>query len=212
MSSVWDDRAEAYRESREHRAGWDLDVIVEWAGGAHTAVDVASGGGHVTRRLREAGLEVVSCDPAPGMRPDVVCRAEDLPFADGAFDLAACRLAAHHFEDVQAGIGELARVARDLVIVVDNLRLSEADEEANRLRDPSHVRNYSEPEWRGLFAGAGLDVEEAVTRERTIELEPWLARTGCAGEAATRVRELIADRIENGRLRLDRIALKGRKR
>jgi SAM-dependent methyltransferase len=212
MSSVWDDRAEAYRESREHRAGWDLDVIVEWAAGEHTAVDVASGGGHVTRRLREAGLEVVSCDPAPGMRPDVLCRAEDLPFADGAFDVAACRLAAHHFEDVQAGMGELARVARDLVIVVDNLWLSEGDEEANRLRDPSHVRNYSEPELRGLFAAAGLDVEEAVTRERTIELEPWLERTRCVGEAATRVRELVAGRIENGRLRLDRIALKGRKR
>ena len=50
--SVWDERAEAYRESREHREGWDLDLIVEWAMGAGTALDVASGGGHVSRRLR----------------------------------------------------------------------------------------------------------------------------------------------------------------
>jgi SAM-dependent methyltransferase len=209
--SVWDERAQAYRESPEHREGWDLDVIVEWAAGARTALDVASGGGHVARRLREAGLEVVSCDPAPGMRPDVVCRAEDLPFADAAFEVVACRLAGHHFENVQAGVSEMARVAADRVVVVDNLRLSESDEEANRLRDPSHVRNYTEAEWRGLFAGAGLEVEDARTMERTIELEPWLARTGCAGEDAARVRELVAERVEDGRLRLDRIALLGRK-
>jgi SAM-dependent methyltransferase len=210
--SVWDERAEAYRESQEHREGWDLDLIVEWAAGAGTALDVASGGGHVTRRLRATGIEVVSCDPAPGMAPDVVCPAEDLPFADASFDVVACRLAAHHFQNVEAGVGEMARVASDLVLVVDNLRMGDADEEANRVRDPSHVRNYSEEEWRALFAGAGLDVVEARTRERRIELEPWLDRTGCTGEDAARVRELVADRIEGGRLRLDRIALKGRKR
>jgi SAM-dependent methyltransferase len=209
--SVWDERAEAYRESREHSEGWDLDLIVEWAVGAGTALDVASGGGHVSRRLREAGVEVVSSDPAPGMRPDVVCRAEDLPFADASFDVVACRLAAHHFEDVEAGVREMARVASDLVLVVDNLRMSDADEEASRLRDPSHVRNYSDEEWRALFAGAGLDVEEARTLERRIELEPWLDRTGCTGEDAARVRDLVADRIEGGQLRLDRIAIRGRK-
>jgi SAM-dependent methyltransferase len=209
--SVWDERAEAYRESQEHREGWDLDLIVEWAAGAGTALDVASGGGHVTRRLRATGIEVVSCDPAPGMAPDVVCPAEDLPFADASFDVVACRLAAHHFQNVEAGVGEMARVASNLVLVVDNLRMGDADEDANRLRDPSHVRNYSEEEWHALFAGAGLDVVEARTLERRIELEPWLARTGCAGENAARVRELVADRIEDGRLRLDRIAIKGRK-
>jgi SAM-dependent methyltransferase len=134
-----------------------------------------------------------------------------LPFADGSFDVVACRLAAHHFQDVQAGVKEMARVASVLVLVVDNLRMGDADEEANRLRDPSHVRNYSEEEWHALFAGAGLDVEETLTLERRIELEPWLERTGCTGEDAARVRALLAARIEGGRLRLDRIAIKGRK-
>jgi SAM-dependent methyltransferase len=210
--NVWDARADAYRASREHSEGWDLDIIVEWAAGARTALDVASGGGHVARRLREAGIEVVSSDPSPGMQPDVVSRAEDLPFAEGSFDVVACRLAAHHFEDVERGVGEMARVSRDLVLIVDNLRMGEADEEASRLRDPSHVRNYSEEEWRGLFAAAGLDVEEGVVDERRISFDPWLERTGCTGEDAARVRELVGDRIEDGRLRLDRIALKGRKR
>jgi SAM-dependent methyltransferase len=135
-----------------------------------------------------------------------------LPFADASFDVVACRLAAHHFQNVEAAVGEMARVASDLVLVVDNLRIGDADEEASRLRDPTHVRNYSEEEWHALFAGAGLDVVEARVLERRIEFEPWLDRTGCAGEEAARVRELVADRIESGKLRLDRIALKGRKR
>jgi SAM-dependent methyltransferase len=210
--SVWDERAEAYRQSREHSEGWDLDLLVEWAGGARTALDVATGGGHVARRLREAGLEVVSSDPAPGMRADVVCPAEELPFADASFDVATCRLAAHHFRDVKAAIGEMARVANELVLIVDNLWISETDEEANRLRDPSHVRNYSADEWRELFIGAGLELEEDRVGERRIELEPWLERTGTTGADAERIRELVADRIEDGKLRIDRIALKGRKR
>jgi SAM-dependent methyltransferase len=209
--NVWDARAEAYRQSREHSEGWDLDVLVEWAGGARTALDVASGGGHVGRRLREAGIDVVSSDPSPGMGADVICRAEDLPFADGSFDVVSCRLAAHHFEDVERGVGEMARVSGGLVLVVDNLWMGNADEDASRLRDASHVRNYSEEEWRGLFAGAGLEVEEAIVGERRISFEPWLERTGCAGDDAARVRALVADRVEDGQLRIDRIALKGKK-
>ncbi|MGH3057033.1 MAG: class I SAM-dependent methyltransferase, partial [Gaiellaceae bacterium] len=144
MSSVWNERAAAYRESETHREGPDLDLLVAWAAGAGTALDVGSGGGHVARRLREAGLEVVSADPAPGMQADVQAAAEHLPFADASFDVVATRVAAHHFADVAAAIAEMARVAADRVLVVDNLFMGEAAEEADRLRDPSHVRNYTE--------------------------------------------------------------------
>src|SRR5439155_1187322 len=86
-----------------------------------TVLDVATGGGHVAKRLREAGCEVVTCDSAPGMQPDVICRAEDLPFADGSFDVVTCRIAAHHFEDPAPALREFARVARELVLVVQGL-------------------------------------------------------------------------------------------
>jgi SAM-dependent methyltransferase len=209
-SEVWSERAEAYRESEAHRQGRDLELFAEWAAGK-TVLDVATGGGHVAARLREAGCEVVTCDPAPGMRADVICRAEDLPFADGSFDVAACRVAAHHFDDVPAAVREMARVARELALVADNLYLGDAGEEADRLRDPTHVRNYSEDEWRGLFDQAGLEVEAFEREEKRVELEPWLERAGCTGEEADRVRELLADRIEEGRLRLDRGIFKARK-
>jgi len=210
MTDAWSDRAEAYRESEAHRRGRDLDLIAEWAEG-ETALDVATGGGHVAKRLREAALKVVTVDPAPGMQPDVVSRAEDLPFADGSFDVVVSRVAPHHFADIRKAVGEMARVTRNLVLVADNLHLGERVEEAERLRDPTHVRCYSEAEWRGLFEGAGLAVEAVEFEDKRIELEPWLERAGCEGEEAAQVRELLADRIDDGYLRLDRIILKGRK-
>ena len=211
MSDVWSERAELYRTSEAHREGPDLDLLVEWAHGAGTALDVATGGGHVARRLREIGLKVVTTDAAPGMEPDVVTRAEHLPFDDGSFDAVVSRVAHHHFDDPAAAVHEMARVSGGLVVVVDNLFMSDAAEEADKLRDPSHVRNYTEDEWRTMLGDAGVRVEDVQRFDKPIEFQPWLDRVGCEGEVAERVRELLADRIEGGWVQLDRIALKGRK-
>jgi len=208
---VWSKRAQLYRESAAHREGPDLDLLVEWVEetGAKTALDVATGGGHVARRLREVGVTVVTTDAAPGMQPDVITRAEHLPFADGSFDAVVSRVAHHHFEDPAAATKEMARVSGGLVLVVDNLFMDDSAEEADRLRDPSHVRNYTEAEWRAMFDGAGLEVEAVEHFDKPIEFQPWLDRVGCEGEDAERVRELLADRIEDGWVSLERIALKG---
>jgi SAM-dependent methyltransferase len=211
MTDRWSAHAEAYRESDAHRSGRDLDLLVEWAEG-RTALDVATGGGHVARRLREAGLDVVTVDPAPGMQADVLSSAEHLPFADGSFDVVVSRIAPHHFADIRAAMSEMARVSGDLVLVVDNLHRGDAVEEAERLRDPTHVGTYGDAEWRDLFEQAGLAVEAVELLESEIDLEPWLARAGCEGQEAERVRALLADRIREGRLAMTRIAIKGRKR
>jgi SAM-dependent methyltransferase len=210
MTDRWSSHAQAYRESDAHRQGPDLDLLVTWAEG-ETALDVAAGGGHLARRLGEAGLDVVTVDPSPGMQADVMARAEDLPFADQSFDTVATRIAPHHFEDVAGAMRELARVARRLVLVADLRYRDEVGEQAEQLRDPTHVRSYSEDEWRGLFEQAGLNVEAVELFDVEIELEPWLARAGCKGEEAAQVRELLADRIRDGRLLVPRVALKGRK-
>jgi SAM-dependent methyltransferase len=207
-TDVWSERAEAYRASDAHREGLDLDLIVEWARGATTALDVATGGGHVALRLRDVGIQVVSSDPAPGMQPDVVCRAEHLPFDDGSFDLVVTRVAAHHFEDVGQAVAEMARVASGAVLIVDNAFMGDEVEEAERLRDPSHVRNYGEAEWRSLAEAAGLHVEAVRHFDEPIGLQPWLDRCGCEGRDAERVIELLGDRVRGDQVVLDRIALR----
>ena len=154
---LWSERADRYRQSAIHAEGEDLDLVVSWCepGPGVTVLDVATGGGHVARRLREAGATVVTVDPAPGMKADTTAPAESLPFADASFDAVACRLAAHHFADVLAAVREMARVARHRVVICDNTFVSESSEEADRVRDPSHVRNYSQPEWRASSSSRG---------------------------------------------------------
>lgn len=211
MTDTWSERADAYRESDAHRQGHDLDLFVEWAEG-ETALDVATGGGHVANRLRAAGFEVVTIDAAPGMGPDVVSRAEEIPFADASFDVVACRVAAHHFQDPAGALKEMARVSRSLVLIADNLFLGDPGEEADRLHDPTHVRNYTEEEWRSMLDEAGLDVEAFEREDKRIDFQGWLDRAETPPEDADRARELLGDRIEGGKLRLDRGIFKGRKR
>jgi SAM-dependent methyltransferase len=197
MSQVWDERADAYRQSKTHAAGPDLDLVVEWCapGPGRKVLDVATGGGHVARRLREAGCEVVTIDSSPGMRPDVVSRAEDLPFADGSFDCVVSRIAPHHFGDVGRAVEEMCRVSNDVVVIEDTLFSDERHEQAEKLRDPTHVRNYTEDEWVEFVSAAGYEVEQRELFEKAHPLEDWLARTGCEGEEAERVKELLADRM-----------------
>jgi SAM-dependent methyltransferase len=211
MSDLWSDRAEAYRESTIHASGEDLDLVVEWCEPAEgvTVLDVATGGGHVARRLREAGATVVTVDPAPGMQADVIAPAEHLPFDDGSFDAVACRIAAHHFPDVLAAVKEMARVAKHRLVICDNTFVSETSEEADRLRDPSHVRNYGVDEWVSFFELAGLEVADERLIQRPLEIDPWLARVETPPADAARVKELLGDRIQDGWMDLPTYVIKG---
>ncbi|MSO57432.1 MAG: class I SAM-dependent methyltransferase [Thermoleophilia bacterium] len=209
-ADLWSERAAAYAVSGPHASGPDLDRIVAWAAGARTALDVATGGGHVARRLREAGLQVVTCDAAAGMQPDVICPAELLPFADRSFDVVTCRFALHHFTDVRAAVREMARVAADRVAVADMLHMGDAVEEAEKVRDPSHVRTYSAEELREIVAEAGLGPAEVVFCQRELDLDDWLSRVGCAGDDARRVTELLGDRVRDGRFTMDGVVLLAR--
>jgi SAM-dependent methyltransferase len=192
--NVWDDRADAYRTSVTHATDADLDLVVALCEPApgRTALDVATGGGHVARRLRAEDVDVTTADASAGMDPDVVCPAEKLPFADESFDVVVTRIAPHHFMDIRGAVGEMARVARAALVVEDTLYISDEQELAEKLRDPSHVRSYTQEEWIALLEGAGLEVDHAEHFVKTHNTEDWLARTGCAGETAERVRSLLA--------------------
>jgi SAM-dependent methyltransferase len=211
MTDIWSDRAQAYRDSATHAAGDDLDLVVAWCEPAPgvSVLDVASGGGHVARRLREPGAQVVTVDLAPGMEPDVIAPADHLPFADASFDAVTCRIAAHHFPDVLAAVKEMARVARHRLVICDNVFVSESSEEADRLRDPSHVRNYGVAEWESFFELAGVEVAAEEHLVRVTEFEDWLARTETPAAERTQVRELLGDRVQAGLLELPTVVVKG---
>jgi SAM-dependent methyltransferase len=126
-----------------------------------------------------------------------VCRAEDLPFADGSFDVVVSRIAAHHFEDLGKAIGEMARVSNRVLVIEDMLYRTEEEQEAEKLRDPTHVRSLSAEEWRELLQSAALEIEQELYFSKEHDMDEWLARTGCTGVEAARVRELLAPYYTN---------------
>jgi thiamine monophosphate kinase len=106
--------------------------------------------------------------------------------------VVACRLALHHFPDPRAAIGEMARVSRRLVVVEDTLFPDEQVHEAETLRDATHVRQYGREEFEEMLAAAGLEMRAEARFAKRHEMDDWLSATGCAGEAAARVRVLLA--------------------
>jgi SAM-dependent methyltransferase len=155
---------------------------------------------------------VVTVDPAPGMRPDVVGSAEHLPFEDGSFDVVACRIAAHHFAELGAAVAEMARASNRLLVIDDLLFDNDDVERAHRLRDPTHVRSYTEEEWRETIEANGFEIEQVeIFEHRRLALEPWLERVDVPAEERARVRELLGDAADGETVRMALIVLQARK-
>jgi hypothetical protein len=61
-----------------------------------------------------------------------------------------------------------------------------------------------------MFDAAGLEVEAFEREDKRIDFQGWLDRAGTPEEDRARIEELLADRIEDGKLKLDRGIFKAR--
>jgi hypothetical protein len=61
------------------------------------------------------------------------------------------------------------------------------DHDVERRRDHSHVRNYTEQQWRDLLHAAGLAVSYTELHRITIDFAAWTARSGMPEEARARL-------------------------
>ncbi len=193
--------AAAYVSSRGHAQGRDLTRLVELAAPRATdlALDVATGGGHTALALAPHVARVTASDLTPTMLATartflasqgvanadyVVADAERLPFLDTTFDVVTVRIAPHHYSDARAAVAEMARVLRPggRLILIDNVApedpaLDALMNEIEWRRDSSHVRNYTETEWRAMLAAAGLAVTHAERDRKTIPFAEWTERS-----------------------------------
>jgi ubiquinone/menaquinone biosynthesis C-methylase UbiE len=208
--------AQGYVTSRDHAQGSDLDRLLEIAQPqpGWVVLDVATGGGHTALQFAPHVARVVASDLTPEMlaaaqahvtaqgATNVTFRladAEALPFEEATFDLVTCRIAPHHFADAPHFVRESARVLKPggSLIIQDHLRPDGEEtaryvEAMEKLRDPSHNRAYSEPEWRAMFRQAGLTVTHVERLIRRHAFLPWAERQGCTPDVIARLGELLA--------------------
>jgi len=227
--------ASKYRCSADHADLEDLDLL--FAGLSpdrrDRVLDVATGAGHTAVALGRRTATVVASDLTPRMLREArtlaaeaglaniafaAADAEALPFADEAFDIAACRIALHHVPDVRGAIAEIARVTRagGRIGIIDSVVPGEPALDAflngiEKVRDPSHVRSYRKEEWLEFVAGAGLALQQSASLWKTHGFPEWVARTG-QPEAVQReveemflsafpmARETFRIQVENGRV------------
>ena len=119
-------------------------------GDARTVLNVGAG----TGSYEPPGREVTAVEPSAVMRaqrpasaaPCVAAVAESLPFADQSFDAAMAFSTVHHWRDPIAGLREMQRVARRVVVFTHD------DTDAGWLRQFWLSRDYL-PEVADLVAG-----------------------------------------------------------
>jgi len=116
----YDDIGRAY--SRHRRPDPRIAAqLAEALGDARTVVDVGAGTGSYEppdrRVVAVEPSEVMVTQRPPGAPGALRAVAERLPLADGAFDAAMTVLSIHHWADVTAGLREMGRVARRVVVL-----------------------------------------------------------------------------------------------
>ena len=83
---------------------------------------------------------------------------EQLPFADGVFDLVLCSEVLEHCPDDDKAIGELARV-----LTSDGLLVISVPMPPPAIEDPAHVRDgYTVEQLQELLSAHGLECRQAV--------------------------------------------------
>jgi SAM-dependent methyltransferase len=117
---IYEQIGQGYAHSRQADPRW-AELIHRALKGSRNLVNIGAGSGSY-----EPGfMEVVAVEPSRVMvrqrpknsAPVVRANAEQLPFADDAFDVALAILTTHHWLDPSAGLREMRRVARSQVIV-----------------------------------------------------------------------------------------------
>jgi ubiquinone/menaquinone biosynthesis C-methylase UbiE len=195
--------ATAYIEAKHFSAGEDLDAAVRLLQPTHedNMLDVACGGGHLALHFAPMVRQVVASDLTMQMlkkaqehvaeesRADnVIFReadAEDLPFPAGSFTLLTCRIASHHFADVPRALKEFHRVLRrgGRMAIIDTLmpadpEVAEFFQTMETMRNPTHIRAFTELEWQQMISDAELILQEILIIPKEHDFQEWVKTAG----------------------------------
>jgi SAM-dependent methyltransferase len=207
--------AAGYVTNTTHAKGSELDRLIEIAQPqpGWIVLDIATGGGHTALKFAPHVQQVVASDLTPKMLAQAeafitgqgvtnvdfeLADAEDLPFDDAHFDLVTCRIAPHHFPNVEQFVHEVVRVLKPGGLFLMQDQVLPEDHEAARyvdafekLRDPSHHRVYNQTEWVEMFRAAGLTVEHTEQLSKRHDLVHWARMQGNLDHDIERLQVLL---------------------
>lgn len=208
--------AASYLTSAVHSNPDALDRMVQVVqpnGGV--VVDVATGAGHAAYSFAPHVDHVIATDITPSMLKltrdtarernitnlDVVfALAEELPFQNEKLTGLTCRMGAHHFNNVPRFVAETYRSIKPggWFLLVDTIGDDDdnADEQIDhleRVRDPSHRRNYRTFEWKKFATDAGFTVDHVEETWKAIDVEDWMERMRVPATDRDHLREVIAN-------------------
>ncbi|WP_415952667.1 MerR family transcriptional regulator [Streptomyces sp. KLOTTS4A1] len=148
------------------------EQIWDALGDARTVLNVGAG----TGSYEPVGREVTAVEPSEVMRgqrpagaaPCVAAAAERLPFEDRSFDVAMAVSTVHHWADPVAGLREMRRVARRVVVLT-------FDTDEAGWEDRFWLTRDYLPEFAGVLAGfpsLGVMAEAIGARAEPVPV-PW---------------------------------------
>ena len=209
----FDKIAANYANSEVHESSPSLSMLFDMISAQSNldVCDVGCGAGHTALVFAGRARTITGVDPSPSMlanfralaaKKDVSVQtieafAESIPVPNDSFDYVTCRLTAHHFDDIEAAMSELHRIARPggRVVILDLHGHDEPDldglnHQLEVLHDPTHVRSYTVARWKQLLEQAGLSVthveRDVSERPQGVPLSRWceIANSGAAALAA----------------------------
>jgi ubiquinone/menaquinone biosynthesis C-methylase UbiE len=216
VSHQFDRMSHAYASSSVHAAGDDLAVLLDYVRPQPEmrVLDVATGAGHTAAAVAPSVAEVVAIDIAPAMLErtrelaakrgllnlrTALMDVEALGYPDESFDVVTCRIAPHHFLDIDRAIGEIARVLREggafVVedsVVPEDAALDRFFNDIEKIRDATHVRSLTVPEWTSKLQNAGLTPIASTNCPKAHDIPDWIARAGLDEAGTARVYAALA--------------------
>lgn len=201
----------------------NLSAIIEMAkiSKNDSVLDIATGTGFLAGALSEVAMQVMATDLTLEMlyqtRPKTqsntsfcLADAEKLPFGNDSFDVVTCRVALHHFTKPDEAFSEMRRVCRPegRIVIMDvisseDIYRSEYHNRIERLRDSSHVKQYSRTELAGMLNTCGLEIDEVNVWKYTWQMEEWLSIANPDGRASEEIRRMMIDSIEGDKSGLE---------
>ncbi len=207
--------AAAYASASVMRAGPDLEAMAGAArlSGNERVLDVGCGAGHTALAFapRVARVEAIDLTEEMLAQTRELARergvrnlrtqlgdAEALPYPAARFELATCRLCAHHFQHPGRALAEIARVLvpGGCLLLADILAPATPAEDSflnaiELMRDPSHVRDHSLSEWWTMLGNAGFVPELVGIWPLALDFESWVSRIGASPSAVAGLRTLL---------------------